>query len=715
MTLDPYSPCPCGSGKKVKFCCAAIVAEMDAVQRLHQSGQDEACLKKLGELAAKHPRNAWVLNYRASLHLTRELPEEAQADLRIVLEDHADHPMSLLLYANASMALGGIDVARPAVHRCFQKCVRELPEFVGDLAINIANEMLIRQQFMAARQYLAFAMRFVSDENRETVFRRLHEFDSNVEIPYPLRSVHLLAEEQLEGPAAKDADKARRLAEIGCWGPAAKVYAQLSAAHPENAALHQNLGLCRAWDGDQATAAVALHAAAKAHTDRASAVECETVAQLLDRFEIEDRVYVEGWMFDLDSVARVLGAFEGDSRFVKLPLPPKQQGSTEQEPAAFFQVLDRPAAGIQLTPESRLEDVPLIIGHLSIYDRDRDGDEPAHAFFTGFQRPEFDAARESIVSRFGAELQGEPRREDDLVEDSVAAEEQALFWRWHCPQGTPQVVRRQLEQRMWERTAREVWMRTPLHALGGQPPQEAVGNAEQAVPLLAAVYVLDAFCDSNRHVLDFAAQCALVGIEPLPPIHVTSETPIAHFSAMQFCLIDVQSLADEQLIYVSNRAIMLRHGTFLYQTLEELLSRPECRKRVSDLQDVYLTMVELSTELYRRDLAFEWIERAREWAGQQPQSFELKLQWDMRELMLRLDDPTDERLPGMFRDMTARYGKKVPEVMQYLAVLSEAYGVSSMLDQAAIATAGGNLPGGLWTPGDEAVAEQGKKLWLPGQ
>ena len=34
MEIDVYAPCPCGSGKKLKFCCAPIVEDMAKVARL---------------------------------------------------------------------------------------------------------------------------------------------------------------------------------------------------------------------------------------------------------------------------------------------------------------------------------------------------------------------------------------------------------------------------------------------------------------------------------------------------------------------------------------------------------------------------------------------------------------------------------------------------------------------------------------------------------
>src|SRR5690606_33018072 len=109
-----------------------------------------------------------------------------------------------------------------------------------------------------------------------------------------------------------------------------------------------------------------LHAAAKLDSDRFNAIECETVAQLLDRFTAEDRDYVEGWTFELNSVARALGRFETNHQFVKVPLDAEQQ--TGQKMAAFFQVLDRTTDGVTLTPESELSAVPNVVGHLAFYD-----------------------------------------------------------------------------------------------------------------------------------------------------------------------------------------------------------------------------------------------------------------------------------------------------------------------------------------------------------
>ena len=51
MTPDLYSPCPCGSGKKFKFCCQAIYRGIEHAVQQDQAGQHEAALRTMDQLA----------------------------------------------------------------------------------------------------------------------------------------------------------------------------------------------------------------------------------------------------------------------------------------------------------------------------------------------------------------------------------------------------------------------------------------------------------------------------------------------------------------------------------------------------------------------------------------------------------------------------------------------------------------------------------------
>ena len=47
MPLDPYAPCPCGSGKRFKWCCQPIHVQIDKAFQLDADGQHDAALKAI--------------------------------------------------------------------------------------------------------------------------------------------------------------------------------------------------------------------------------------------------------------------------------------------------------------------------------------------------------------------------------------------------------------------------------------------------------------------------------------------------------------------------------------------------------------------------------------------------------------------------------------------------------------------------------------------
>jgi hypothetical protein len=212
--------------------------------------------------------------------------------------------------------------------------------------------------------------------------------------------------------------------------------------------------------------------------------------------------------------------------------------------------------------------------------------------------------------------------------------------------------------------------------------------------------------------------CRQLNVELPARTKLAADAPIAHFTAIQLKQVDIASLSDDQLVHIANRALLLSHGEFLYSVLEEVLSRPECSSRF-DLNEVYLALVDLSIEKYRRDLAFEWLKKAQAWVKTQEKSFEMMLQWKMRELSLRVEDPDDGERQATLQEIWKSYGKKVPDLREYLSSIARAYHIpfedsNLVLPGSEAAT----VAGGVWMPGsatEPAADGERKSLWLPGQ
>jgi len=69
--------------------------------------------------------------------------------------------------------------------------------------------------------------------------------------------------------------------------------------------------------------------------------------------------------------------------------------------------------------------------------------------------------------------------------------------------------------------------------------------------------------------------------------------------------IPVQELNNAQLMYIFNRALLIRHPRFLYDVLIEILSREECKKDV-DLDRVYSTLTEICHKRNQREEMLSW-------------------------------------------------------------------------------------------------------------
>ncbi|HUG92796.1 MAG TPA: SEC-C metal-binding domain-containing protein [Planctomycetaceae bacterium] len=719
MPIDAYDQCPCGSGKKFKFCCHRVTDEIEKVAKLLENHQPRAALQITERVEKQFPEVPWAPICGALVLLEDDEPQAARQKLEALLQAHPEHPYGLALFAAADLRVSGLPAAWPAVYRAFQRAAEVAPDVIAGLALGIAGEMYRRDHFLAARQHLALALRVLRERAEQDVFMRLLQFDSNQDIYYPLRSVHELASCAAEGQLGREIRKASALAQLGCWGPAARVFARAAEEDPQNAGLWQNVGLCRAWDGDDHGAAQALHQAARLlDGDFEAAVELETLGQLLDLITSEDRVRVLSAQYRVQSVSRLLTQLQKHERLVRMQVQ-RREDNAEPTPAGTFRILDRPQLD-ELPDGARPQDLPLVVAHLSIYDADPAGDEPPFAFISGLEGEALDAARqlfESAAAGLAVPMAGE----DALIEvDTLPRELQPLQGQRLFPADAPGTERRRLEDANWQRLIDDVWSHQPLAALNGISPREAATNPAMRLSLAAAIFVLDAYGDRGQYSLDVPRLRQQFGIEPPRPFDLAAQTPLANVSVMQMSRLPVDRLSDEQLVYTFNRALLIYYGRFLYAVLKELASRTSCHDRV-DLNRAYLTLVDLCRTRFDRQEAFHWLEQGRQASKNSEKAFELALQWDMRELMLRLDDPSDPEIQPLAERIKRAYGPKLPNIRQYVESLLYLHHAgplpASMSEMAASESSTAPVETGrIWTPSEVPAGEPGEsKLWIPGR
>jgi Flp pilus assembly protein TadD len=720
MTIDVYDLCPCGSGKKLKFCCAPIIDEMAKINRLQANDQPRQALAAIEKIEKSHPDNPWVGTVRAEILMALGQIDEAQGILDDLLKRHPDHPQVLGRSALVQLLNKGYKPAQLTILRAFQKCFSHHPEQVGLLALTIYDVLAGSHFMMAARQYLTVAMRLLGEKSRESTFLALLKLDGDSRTPYPLRSVHNLGPYPPAGPNAADAGKAAALARIACFAPAARTFAKIAEREAANAQVWHNMGLCLAWDTDESAAAAAFHKAAAASQNFEFAVECETLAQLLDLKHAPNAIVPTETIFPIRSASRILSLLEGNELLVALPVAP--QAEADGPPiAGKWLVLDRIPSKEPATGAIPFNEIPSIVGTFTVFDADPNGETEAIAVLTGLGTPEFDQSRR-LFEQLAAEEVTKPPVVESLEDSDLEplAREIVPYFSRKFVRALDGSAQRELHERWWQHLIDDIWWNAPQAALDGKSPSAAKDDPQYRLRLTAAAYVLDSISERLNGVLDFDAVIARLGLQPLPPLAPAAAEPLKSLSPMQLFRLPVKELSDAQLINVYRRAAVIAHRRFATRVMLEIVARPQCLEQVGADQ-VYEGLLEFARHDDRIADAIVWAQKAREHASKQPQNFERVCKWTVVEFVLRSEHPEDPELPNLYRLLSDYYAPKVPEVGRILEQFAARHGDSlPWLKSAELlvgsGAASGSSAGGLWTPsGSTGPATGSKKIWLPGQ
>lgn len=103
MPVDQYSPCPCGSGKKMKFCkCVEQPQDYEKLIRLIEGGQELAAMDRINQMLAKTPNAAWLLALKGELSLGLQEFDVFKETANRFLKLKPDNPLALIMKSLAS-------------------------------------------------------------------------------------------------------------------------------------------------------------------------------------------------------------------------------------------------------------------------------------------------------------------------------------------------------------------------------------------------------------------------------------------------------------------------------------------------------------------------------------------------------------------------------------------------------------------------------------
>ena len=713
--VDPYAPCPCGSGQKFKWCCQKVEEYADRAERLLDNGQVESALAALDQGLRKVPDNPWLLTRKALIQLQQGQAEPARGLLeRVVAKQPAHLGAHSLLVRVVLEAEGGLaGVAQ------LQGAITAVPaEQRGALApmFTLVGAFLAEAgDLPAGRKHLELALRLRPDDAMaESALRMVV---ANAAASPWLRNPYELAPapEGLAGPARERFEQALRWADEGLWSSAAAGFDTLAADRLTEA--ERNLGLCRLWLADHAGAVEALRRFIAAAGETTDAVDLEALCQLVAPPREDDLVEHVHLIWPLKSRDQLLAALQASDR-----VDPEDPDSFEVDQ---FALLDRPKVGAGSI--ARAEDLPRVLGRVLV--------AREIVLLDLFD----DGRLDDLVGRF-TELAGPaipPAHPKTKVLEKVPRAAVALQPEWWVPEGTPRSEMTRLGRLERARVARDVWPATPQPYLGGRTPRQAARDGNARVPLRAAVAMLELTHNYQRDEIDFTALRSELRIPDEPPIDPeTMDVARVHLGRLH--RVPAERLDDDRLVALRERARAAILPLAMERAARAVIERPAVmdRPEVGHVHP-YTDLANLALSRGDASEAFEWLSRGRR---AEPAALRTRnaVRWDLAEVRLRARHDAPEAWVPQLAVVLDRYredaaaGEVILTALMDMGLVQLAPHPDNpdqlLLDsrplQAVMArygprvtTAAGQLgvsatQGGIWTPGGSTAGGGG--IWTPG-
>lgn len=720
--VDAYSPCPCGSGQKFKWCCQKAESHVDRALRLERNGQSEAALAVYNEAIAKFPDLALPRLRKAALLNALERRAEARECVGELLRKQPNHPGAANLNFRLLLTAGDVDAAVAEVQNRLAN-VEDEPLGAAESMTAVMGLALLRLgRVPAALKHLEL-VEARGAEADPLIESSLVSARSNPSTPAWLKNPYKLA----PAPESADAETRGRFDEAlgwagkGLWDRAAAAFDLLSADPNVGLAADRNLGLCRLWLGDEPAAVQALRRAIAASPVSTDMVDLEALCQLLDDSAGDDPVEVVELSWPIRDREGLLTVLRADPRLIEDV--DDQADESEPDDEAIFLLLDRPQSDAK--EDLKATDLPFPLGGVRV------GSE------TVAVNTRDDGRLNEVIDYFTAAA-GQtipPAHPRTKVIDSVSRGDLLLQETPIPPPGVTGAEARRLSIESTLDKIQSRWPETPMVYLDGKTPIEAGKSGGFEVPLRAALALFEEQDHSWSLKPDWPALRDRLGVpaEPAPdPIDVDIDA--THLGRLK--LIDPKGLQDDRLIQLYERAQNWGLPSAIIAAAKEIAERRRLLEREgSPLVEVFSDLALKAASDGDREAALNWITRGRE-VTPAARRTETAPMWDMLGVQagMLLDQPEDwvpELVAVMDRHESDQPASRfIMSRLVHLGLLqmvsdpdrpggmavdpTPLYNLIARYGPRVQAVGGaGASGGGIWTPGSEA-GSGGGGIWTPG-
>jgi len=700
MAIDPYSPCPCGSGKKLKFCCTDLAADFEKVQQMVDGEQPQAAMKHVEQMLAKEPERASLLDLCTTLQLALHDFEGAKKTVEVFL---TAHPENASAHAQAALIAAATETGTQAIaplQDSLDQLGDDMPLRVLEAIGAVGQALLMEGELVAARGHLLLYATIAPEKDNRAI-ELLLRMNLQAGLPLLLREYMLLADcpdnlwEEHDSWKTQF-NEATKQSSRGLWRSAESTLAQLREEAGPVPEVVFNLAVMRGWLAQSAEFAAGLHEYAQLEVSQEhgntqdNRIEAEALAQLVNPALTDPTLDTVKLAFPINDLEALVERLASDNRIENYPVDPREQ---DEDPAArphsMHMLLDRPtpSTGVDLPRE----EVPNVVAFLSLFGKRTDRE--ALLEVTTDRDSRFEEVQ-SLLAEVTGDTTGELLEDEVLIQKSIS--EEALSWRWRMPNDTPADHRRKLLADERREAILNRWTAAPRAALGDKSPQEAVGVESLHVALLASALIIEQAATEPSELSLFAElrqKLGLPGLESIDPTDLNLELlPLVRVPRLEIAKVDDQPLAK-----LLDRAVLMGANVAAQVVAKELVSRPALAEGV-DPTPGYRQLIRLDSDYQQ---ALDWVAKAREWSQSHDQSV---AEWALMELELSIKRGEGDRVQRVLNEIREKH-------LGEQGVAEATYQMLSAAGLLAPQASGGPPIGGPVEVG--APAEESQGLWTP--
>jgi|GEM_PF-978603 len=711
MPMDAYSPCPGGSGKKIKFCCPDLLADHQKIERMLSGKQFQAALNHVERLEEKHPGRACLLAHRCLLLYLLDRTDELEAAAATFLQKHPANPIALAETAIIVARKQGGRAALPWLQRTMEAVETAMPMRVWQMLVIVGQTLAEEGEFLAARAVLDHALFFQPDDAE--LIEAIRQLLGTRSLPPWFKDERFLASCPNDAPWKADFDEALQLARRGRWAMAERRFLAIASQAGEQPAVWRNVAMVRGWLADRQGCVKALWKYSRLDVPLEDAVEAAAKAMLLSDDPLGDQADLLSLTYPIVDVEQFQTAIASAEQFRDVTKDMASIVPDETPPPRAIYLLDEPdlrGSGGSTDPESR----PRVICSAWFYGKETDREARLKLF------PIVANEEQAVVRLLGHVLFGVlgPLAERNVVGRRSRTRELIVNTGFSVSETTDRISLSN-NQRDCEDVLFQKWLDGPLGVLDGKTPLEAAKEAKYHVPLLAAILLMEFWTQGHGFEIDFNRLRARLGLPTLDPID-PDQVEIARLPVGRLSRVMAEKLPQAELRTLLRIASVFKYVPAIRKLGRALLDHPDS----TNLAERMSILSFLARAEVKFDRALAYIDEGRKLAESNGES---SASWDLMELSVQLARGLPDEVARLFEHLQKEHIHE-PGVAAALSnflvqigaltpdgfVVEESPAPSPVEPSLAGSNPQDAESGKLWTPGGES-GEGGKpKLWIPG-